>query len=150
MDDKAADTDGIGGVDDAMSCILEQGPAETFAMMGTSYRESPENHYRNRIGHVASKVAWGGGRRDCRGRQRVVANDLGLFADDEGARCATDLIGHGAALQPGVKRFDPAVKTGDDMVEREWLRGAGHLLQVAVQGALVRIVFCNRLFGCAG
>lgn len=150
MDDETPDADGVGGVDDAMCSILEQGAAETFAIIGTSDRKAPEDHHRDRVRHVAAKVTRCGGWRYRRGGQGVVADDLVLVAYNEGARSPADLIGHGAALQPGIERFDPTVEPGDDMVEREWLRGALHLVQAADQGALLRIVFSNRLFGWAG
>lgn len=150
MDDKAANADGLGSVDDTTCGILEQGTAETFAVMGSGDRKPPKNYHRNRIRHVAAKVAWSCSGCDRRGCQGVVADNPRLFAHNEGTRCAADLIGHGTTFQPGVERFDPTVETGDDMVEREWLRSTLHLLQAADQGALVRMVFCRRLFGCAG
>lgn len=150
MHDQATDADGISGIDDAASRVLEQGAAKTLAVMGARDRESSEDYDGNRIGHVAAKVSWGAGRRDRRRCQGVVADYMGLVAHNKGARRSADLIGHGAALEPGVKRFDTAVETRDDVVEREQLGGAKHLCQVAAQGASARIVFWRSLLGCAG
>ena len=150
MDDQAANADAVGRIDDAARGILEQGAAQAIAVLVASHRETPEHHYRKRIRHVAAKMARRGGWRDCRGCQGVEANDPGLFAHDEGTRRTAELIGHGAALEPGIERFDPAVESCDVMVEREQLRGAWHLLQAAGQGALARMVFRNFSFGCAG
>ena len=87
---------------------------------------------------------------DGAGRESEVADDLAVFARDEGARRAADLIRRRTAFEPAVQRRYPAVEAGDVVVGGKRFRSAQHPVQAVFQGALLRIVRCRRSLGWAG
>ena len=92
MDEQTPDTDLIGGVENPPAGILQEGPAQTVALVGDVDCQPTKDDHGNRIGHVSPQLAGSAVHSDGTGRQGIVGDDPTIIADDEGTRGATGLI----------------------------------------------------------
>ena len=83
MHEQAADTDGVGRVDDSFRGILEKRASQPTTLLITGDRKAREHDDGDRIRHVASEASRGRVRRHSTGCQGVVRNNLARIADDE-------------------------------------------------------------------
>src|SRR5262249_38985421 len=107
--------DRIGGIDDPPCCVLEQRAPDAPPMVRRRNREPPENYYRDRVGHVASKSPRAGGDGDGTRRECVICNNDVVLTRDERARGAARLVGECPLLEPVVQDLLAAREALDDM-----------------------------------
>jgi len=124
MHQNPADARNRGRLRRAQHRIPQKARADSVPLACAIDREAGQDHYRNRVGHIAAKSAGCFGVRHCADCETVITYYSGAVAYYVGSGCTTVFVGERSLPQPVVERRHTRIERGEIVLEREFNRRA--------------------------